>query len=72
MSPRAAVSSAESSVRIGAMDAASLPVKELMEALDAAGRRGAEVSERTIGRTGFRIRSREISEFSHVSTKDSI
>ena len=61
VSPRAAVSSAESSVRIGAMDAASLPVKELMEALDAAGRRGAEVSERTIGRTGFRIRSREIS-----------
>jgi len=43
VSPRAAISSAERSVRIGALDAASLPVKELMEALDAAGRRGAEV-----------------------------
>lgn len=53
VSPRAAVSSAERSVRIGALDAASLPVKELMEALDAAGRRGAEVSERKIGRTVF-------------------
>lgn len=53
VSPRAAVSPAERFARVGALDAASLPVKELMEALDAAGRRGAEVSEENLGALFF-------------------
>ena len=53
VSPRAAISSAERSVRIGALDAASHPVKELMEALDAAGRRGAEVRKKKSGALCF-------------------
>lgn len=40
---RAAVSEAPAA-RIGAVNTAGLPVKALMDALDAAGRRGAEVS----------------------------